>query len=221
MSCVLVCFELHHSSCGPSLSFSIPFPPHHVSQEETVPLVLSGCCMLLSNRQKNSWVQLHPPSLFLFFFPLPLPSDSPLPPLSLFACFFPSRGYHPTTCFGSSWLVDCLWWGGPGVRLVRALPVMSQLSAVREHSVCSGGTSRICLCLLYALLQHSFKPQRFKDIKGLSVFTQLQELPDKELKRNKHPLILSFSFCFSSASSFLFFVFDQQNPWQHRRSRSS
>lgn len=157
--------------------------------------------------------------MFLFFFPLSLslPPDSPLPPRLCLVAPFPRR---VTTQQPASGAPD--WWaacdgGGPSVGLVRALPVVSQLSAVREHPVCSGGTSRICLCLQYLLLQHLSKYPRLKDFLRLSVSTQPQQLPDKDLKGIKFPLNLGFC----SISSFLSFVFNQQNPSQQKQRRTS
>lgn len=161
--------------------------------------------------------------MFLFFFPLSLslPPDSPLPPCLCLLAPFPRR---VTTQQPASGAPD--WWaacdgGGLSVGLVRALPVVSQLSAVREHPVCSGGTSRICLCLHYLPLQHLSKYQHLKDFLWLSVSAQPQQLPDKDLKGIKYPLNLGFLSSFASISSFLSFVFNQQNPSQQKRRRSS
>lgn len=180
------CFCLTAVSIFPLFCCSFPYTPLNMRKQ---------CCFfcqvvktLLSHRQKNSWVQPHPPSLFLFFpLPLSLPSPRLPPPTPVFVCLLLFlRGCHPTTCFRCSWLVDCLWWGRAKCRACKSF-TSPQPALSCQCSVCSRGMSKICLCLLYLALQH----EHLKDIKGLSVSTQLQDLPDKDLKGIKHSLNLS------------------------------
>ena len=125
-------------------------------------------------RDKNSWVQLCPPSLFLFFFPLPVSPFPQTPPSHHRLCLlapFPRRVTTQQPALGApDWWMACDG-GGPSVGLVRALPVVSQHSAVREHPVCSGVTSRICLYLRYLTLQRLSKHQHSGDFLWLSVST--------------------------------------------------